>query len=292
MDVMLGQISSNQSNQYLIQLRNISVEFGLRFFTALLILIIGRWVADASKTIVKRGMVQTKIEPTLTSFASNIFYYATLSFFVLAALGRLGIETTSLIAILGAAGLAIGLALQGSLSNFAAGILIILFHPFRAGDWIEAAGINGIVEEIQIFTTVLRTLDNRTVIVPNSKLTDGNIINYSAKGILRVDLVIGVAYEENLAHVKQFAQEVLASHSKVLTDPKPTVGVLELADSSVNLAVRPWTKTEHYWDVYFGVQEALKTRFDEVGISIPFPQRDIRLIEANHDNSLKEAAVR
>ena len=282
---MLGQISSNQANQILLPLRNLSVEFGVRFLIAIVVLIVGRWVADTVKRLVKQAMVRTNIEPTLTSFACNILYYATLSFFVLAALGRLGIETTSLIAILGAAGLAVGLALQGSLSNFAAGILIILFHPFRSGDWVEVAGVSGIVEEIQIFTTVLRTWDNRTVIVPNSKLTNDNIINYSAKGILRVDLVIGVAYEENLANVKRFVQEVLTGYAHVLSDPKPTVGVLELADSSVNLAVRPWVRTEHYWDVYFGVQEALKTRFDEVGISIPFPQRDVHLTRENSENT-------
>ena len=281
----LGQISSAQSNQLLNQFRNISVTFGLQLIVAIIILIVGRWMAAFVKRLLKTLMTKARIEPTLISFASNILYYATLAFFILAALGRLGIETTSLIAVLGAAGLAIGLALQGSLSNFAAGILIILFQPFRVGDWIEASDINGIVEEIQVFTIILRTLDNRTVIIPNSKLTDNNIINYSAKGILRVDLVIGVAYQENLAQVKQLILEVLANQDLVLPEPKPTVGVLELADSSVNLAVRPWTKTENYWNVYFSVQETLKTRFDEVGISIPFPQRDVHLIGSNNGNN-------
>ncbi|NEZ56748.1 mechanosensitive ion channel family protein [Adonisia turfae] len=281
----LGQISSAQSNQLLTQVRNISVDIGLQIIVAIIILIVGRWMASFVKQLIKKLMAKARIEPTLISFASNILYYGTLAFFILAALGQLGIETTSLVAVLGAAGLAIGLALQGSLSNFAAGILIILFQPFRVGDWIEAADINGIVEEIQVFTVILRTLDNRTVIVPNSKLTDNNIINYSAKGILRVDLVIGVAYQENLAKVKQLTLEVLAGQDLVLAEPKPTVGVLELADSSVNLAVRPWTKTENYWNVYFGVQESLKTRFDEVGISIPFPQREVHLIGRNNGNN-------
>ncbi|MEO1509099.1 MAG: mechanosensitive ion channel domain-containing protein [Cyanobacteria bacterium J06633_23] len=274
------QLSPQQINQLFLQLQRLLVDFGLSLIAAILILIIGRWVAGLLRKLLKRLMVKASVEPTLTSFASNIVYYAAISFVIMAALGQLGIETTSLIAVLGAAGLAVGLALQGSLSNFAAGILIILFRPFRVSDWIEAAGISGFVEEIQIFTTILRTLNNRTVIVPNSKLTEDNIINYSTKGVLRVDLVIGVAYEENLARVKQIIHEVLANHPLVLDDPKPVVGVLELADSSVNLVVRPWTSTENYWNVYFNIQEDVKTRFDQVGVTIPFPQQDIHIISS------------
>lgn len=277
------QLSPQQINQLFLQLQQLLVDFGLSLVAAILILIIGRWVAGLLRKLLKRLMVKASVEPTLTSFASNIVYYAAIAFVIMAALGQLGIETTSLIAVLGAAGLAVGLALQGSLSNFAAGILIILFRPFRVGDWIEAAGISGFVEEIQIFTTILRTLNNRTVIVPNSKLTEDNIINYSTKGVLRVDLVIGVAYEENLARVKQIIHEVLANHPLVLDDPKPVVGVLELADSSVNLVVRPWTSTENYWNVYFNIQEEVKTRFDQVGVAIPFPQQDIHIISSKDD---------
>lgn len=272
------QLSPQHLTQLLLYLQRLLVNFGLSLVTAVLILVIGRWGAGLLRKVLKQIMVKASFDPTLTSFASNIVYYAAIAFVIMAALGQLGIETTSLIAVLGAAGLAVGLALQGSLSNFAAGILIILFRPFRVGDWIEAADTNGFVEDIQIFTTVVRTLNNRTVIVPNSNLTEGNIINYSSKGMLRVDLVIGVAYEENLAKVKQLVHEVLANHPLVLSEPAPVVGVLELADSSVNLAVRPWTKTEHYWPVYFGIQEEVKTRFDETGVSIPFPQQDIHII--------------
>lgn len=278
---ILDQLSPQQLNQLFLQLQRLIVEFGLSLIAAILILAIGRWLAGLLRKLLRQLMIKASIEPTLISFASNITYYAAIAFVIMAALGQLGIETTSLIAVLGAAGLAVGLALQGSLSNFAAGILIILFRPFRVGDWIEAAGTNGFVEEIQIFTTVLRTLNNRTVVVPNSKLTEDNIVNYSTKGILRVDLVIGVAYEENLAKVKQLIQEVLAGHPLILDQPKPVVGVLELADSSVNLVVRPWTNTEHYWTVYFSVQEMVKTKFDEVGVTIPFPQQDIHIIPSD-----------
>lgn len=278
---VFDQLSPQHLSQLLLQIQRLLVDFGLRLVAAVLILAVGRWLARLLKRLLKKLMIKATVEPTLTSFASNIIFYATSAFVFMAALGQLGIETTSLIAVLGAAGLAVGLALQGSLSNFAAGILIILFHPFRVGDWIEAAGVSGFVEEIQIFTTSLRTLNNRTVVVPNSKLTDDNIVNYSTKGVLRVDLVIGVAYEENLAKVKQLTQEVLAQHPLVLADPQPMVGVLELADSSVNLAVRPWTKTEHYWAVYFGIQEAVKTKFDEAGVTIPFPQRDIHIVSSD-----------
>lgn len=277
---MLDQASTVQLAQLLTQLQSLSVDFGIRILTASLILLVGRWAAKTLKRLLKKAMVRGKVDPTLTSFACNMAFYGVLAFVVLAALGQVGIETTSIVAILGAAGLAVGLALQGSLSNFAAGVLIILFRPFRVGDWIEAADATGTVEEIQIFTTVLNTLDNRTITVPNSSLMEGNITNYSTKGYLRVDLVVGVAYEENLAKVKQFTQEVLAEHPLVLQDPAPSVSVLELADSSVNLAVRPWTKTENYWEVFGSVQEALKTRFDEVGISIPYPQRDLRLVSS------------
>ncbi|MEO0539824.1 MAG: mechanosensitive ion channel domain-containing protein [Cyanobacteria bacterium P01_A01_bin.105] len=282
---LFEQLSPQQLTQLFLYLQRLLVDFGLGLVTAILILIIGRWAAGLLRKAIKQLMVKTSIEPTLTSFASNIVYYAAIAFVIMAALGQLGIETTSLIAVLGAAGLAVGLALQGSLSNFAAGILIILFRPFRVGDWIEAADTSGFVEEIQIFTTVMRTLNNRTVVVPNSNLTENNIINYSTKGVLRVDLVIGVAYEENLAKVKQLIHEVLANHPLVLSDPKPVVGVLELADSSVNLAVRPWTKTENYWPVYFAVQEEVKTRFDEVGVTIPFPQQDVHIIPSSGSES-------
>ncbi|NEQ29728.1 MAG: mechanosensitive ion channel [Leptolyngbya sp. SIO4C5] len=263
------------------QLQAVSLELMLRLASGIAILFVGRWGAAFLQRLLKRLLFRAGIEPTLIAFAKNIVYYGIVSFAVLIALGQMGIETTSLIAAVGAAGLAVGLALQGSLSNFAAGALIILFHPFRVGDWIEGCEASGYVEDIQLLTTVIRTLDNRTVIVPNSNLMSHNIINYSAQGKLRVDLVVGVAYSEDIDRVKAMVQEELAQDSRVLSEPSPTVGVLELADSSVSLAVRPWTRTEDYWPVYFGTLENLKKRFDREGIKIPFPQRDVHLFQNN-----------
>jgi small conductance mechanosensitive channel len=206
-------------------------------------------------------------------------YIALLVFVVLAALGQLGIQTTSFIAVIGAAGLAIGLALQGSLSNFAAGFLMIIFRPFKVGDYIEGAGVAGTVEVIQIFTTQLKTPDNKTVIIPNAALTAGNITNYSAKGTRRVDLVFGIGYGDDIDHAKNVIMDVLAKEERILKDPATTIGVVELADSSVNFAVRPWVKADDYWNVYFNLTENIKKSFDSEGISIPFPQRDVHMYE-------------
>ena len=206
-------------------------------------------------------------------------YIALLTFVVIAALAQLGIQTTSFIAIIGAAGLAVGLALQGALANFAAGFLMIIFRPFKTGHYIEGAGVAGVVEEIHVFTTQLRTPDNKTVIIPNAKLMGDNIINYSAKETRRVDLLIGVSYTDDLQKVRKVLQGILEKDDRVLKDPAPMIAVKEFADSSVNFVVRVWVKTENYWDVYFDTTENVKKRFDAEGISIPFPQRDVHLYE-------------
>jgi small conductance mechanosensitive channel len=213
----------------------------------------------------------------LTGFVRNLTYMGLLTFVILAAVGQLGVQTTSFIAVLGAAGFAVGLALQGSLGNFASGVLIMIFRPFKSGDFVEAGGTMGIVEAIQIFTTTLRTGDNKTIIVPNGQITSGTITNYSAKDTRRVDLVIGVSYGDDLDKVRRVIEEVIAAEGRVLSEPEPTIGVLELADSSVNFAVRPWVKSSDYWPVYFGLMESFKKRFDQEGISIPFPQQDVYL---------------
>ncbi len=200
-------------------------------------------------------------------------------FVVLAALSQVGIQTTSFIAIIGAAGLAIGLALQGSLANFAAGFLLIIFRPFKVGDFIEAGGVSGSVESIQIFTTTLTTPDNKTVIVPNSNIYSGNITNYSAKETRRVDLVVGVSYDADLSQVKAILNEIAANDERVMSDPEPVIAVSELADNSVNLVMRMWTKTADYWGVYFDATETVKVRLDEAGVGIPYPQRDVHLYE-------------
>ncbi len=264
-----------------LQMQALVLEFGLRLIAAIAIFAIGRWLAKQLRRLIKRLMNRTPLNPNLISFTSNFAEYGITAFVILAALGQLGIETTSLVAILGAAGLAVGLALQGSLSNFAAGLLIVFFHPFRVGDWIEGGGESGFVEDIQLFTTMMRRLDNKTVIIPNNSLTANNIVNYSTKGVLRVDLVVGVAYHEDIDRVKQVITAALAQDERILQDPPPMIGVLELADSSVNFAVRPWTRTEHYWPVYFTAYENIKKKLDAEGISIPFPQRDVYLYQKN-----------
>lgn len=207
--------------------------------------------------------------------------WALIIFVVIAALGQLGIQTASFVAIVGAAGPAIGLALQGSLANFAAGVLILIFRPFKVGDFVEVAGVSGAVQNIQIFTTELHTPDNKKVIVPNGGVISGNITNYSANNTRRVDLVFGIGYSEDIDVAKTLLQTVLAAEPKVLQDPAPTIGVVELADSSVNLVCRPWVNTADYWDVYFNVTEAVKKALDAGGISIPFPQRDLHLHHVN-----------
>ncbi len=252
--------------------------FGLKIVAAIVIFVVGRWVAKFVRRILERLLRRSdKVDNTLVAFVGNLTYVILLIFIIVAALGQLGVQTASLVALLGAAGLAIGLALQGSLANFAAGILLIIFRPFKVEDLIEAAGVTGIVEKIEIFTTQLKTLDNKSIIIPNAKLTGDNIVNYTKKDTRRVDLIVGVSYEDKIDKVKEVINEVLHAEEMVLKDPSPTVAVYEMADSSVNFVVRPWVKTENYWNVYFNVTENIKKEFDAKGITIPFPQRDIHL---------------
>jgi small conductance mechanosensitive channel len=206
-----------------------------------------------------------------------------LAFVIIAAISQIGVQTTSLIAVVGAAGLAVGLALQGSLSNFASGVLIVLFRPYKVGDFVEAAGISGAVEAVQILTTVLKTGDNKRVIVPNSQIMDSVITNYSANKRRRIDMVIGVSYDDDLNKVRKTLKELVAADERILTDPTCTIAVAELADSSVNFVLRPWVITADYWDVKFDLTEAIKIRFDDVGISFPFPQQDVHLYQAPAD---------
>jgi len=253
--------------------------YGLKVIAAIVVFIVGRLIAKGLTKFVENLMNKRQLDSTIVSFVVNMTYVALLVFVILAALGQLGIQTTSFIAVIGAAGLAIGLALQGSLANFAAGFLMIIFRPFKVGDYIEGAGVAGTVEAIQIFTTQLRTPDNKTVIIPNAALTAGNITNYSAKGTRRVDLVFGIGYGDDIDHAKKVIMDVLAKEERILKDPTTTIGVVELADSSVNFAVRPWVKGDDYWNVYFNLTENIKKSFDSEGISIPFPQRDVHMYE-------------
>lgn len=251
--------------------------YGLKVIMAAAILVIGRFAAIGIRSLVRRVMTKGRVEKTLVSFITNLAFIAVMAFVIIAALGQLGVQTASFVAVLGAAGLAIGLALQGSLANFAAGILMMIFKPFKVGDYVEAGGTSGAVVAIGIFTTELKSPDNKKVIVPNSKVTGDNITNFTANDKRRVDMVAGVSYSDNLDKVRKVLEGILAEDKRILKNPAPTIGVLELADSSVNFAVRPWVKTADYWDVYFATQEKIKKRFDAEGISIPFPQQDVHV---------------
>ena len=253
--------------------------YGLKVLAAIIILILGRWIAGLVRSLVQKVLKKREIDHTIVSFVGSLSYVALMTFVVIAALARLGIQTASFIAIIGAAGLAIGFALQGSLSNFAAGFLLIVFRPYKAGDYIEGGGTAGIVEELHMFTTKLRTPDNKIVIVPNLKMTGDNIINYSARESRRVDMVFGVSYNADLQKVKQVLQDILNKDERVLKDPAPQIAVSELADNSVNFVIRPWVKTADYWSVFFDTTETVKKRFDAEGIGIPYPQRDVHMYQ-------------
>lgn len=259
------------------QIQELLTVYGLKIIAALAIFIIGKMIANAMKSGVAKAMHKAGSDPILISFTCNIIYAALLAFILIAALAQVGIQTTSFIAILGAAGLAIGLALQGSLSNFASGVLMIIFRPFKQGDFIEGAGVSGIVEELHIFNTVMRTGDNKTIIIPNSGLMNGNIINYSTKPTRRIDLVFGIGYDDDIKKAKLIFEELMQNDERILAEPAPQVGLSELGDSSVNFVVRPWVKSADYWDVLFDMNERVKLRFDKEGLSIPYPQQDLHL---------------
>jgi len=259
------------------QIRQLLAVYGLNVLSAVAILVLGKIAAGWVRRLIRRLMAGRQADRTLTGFVCNICYAAMMSFVIIAAVSKLGVQTASFVAILASAGLAVGLALQGSLSNFAAGVLLVVLKPFRDGDYVEGAGTSGIVEEISIFTTVLRTADNKKVIVPNSRLMGDNIVNYTARNVRRLDMVVGVSYGDDIDRVKRVVSEVLAADPRVLPEPAPVVGLLEMADSSLRFAVRPWVRTDDYWDAWFGLNEALKKRFDAEGITIPFPQTDVHI---------------
>jgi small conductance mechanosensitive channel len=251
--------------------------YGLQLIAAILIFVIGKWIARLLSNAIEKLMTRSNVEPTLVTFIKNLAYIGLLSFVIIAALGKLGIQTASFIAVLGAAGLAVGLALQGSLANFAAGVMILVFRPFKVGQFIIAAGEMGTIKEIGIFTTTLATPDNVRLIMPNAQLIAGSIKNYSANETRRVDLVIGVSYKDDIKKAKQIIMDVIQSAPKVLKDPGPVVAVHELAESSVNFVVRPWVNSSDYWEVYFYLTENIKLALDRSGITIPFPQRDVHV---------------
>jgi len=265
-------------NKYVEMLQTLAMSYGLQLIAAIVIFVIGKLLAKVLSRALGRAMQRAKTDEILVKFVVNIAYAALLAFVILAALAQLGIQTTSFIAILGAAGLAIGLALQASLSNFAAGVMLIIFRPFKVGDFIEAAGTSGVVEEILIFSTKMKSPDNKQLYVPNGSILSGTIVNYSAKQQRRVDMVFGCGYGDDIKKAKALLEKIVADNPLVLDDPAATIGVLELGDNSVNFAVRPWVNTPDYWDARCQITQAVKQGFDEAGISIPFPQRDVHLI--------------
>lgn len=252
-------------------------KFGWRILGALVIFLMGRLVARWVSQLVEKALIKTRVDETLAKFAKHLTSIGILVFVVIAALNVAGVKTTEVAVALGAAALAVGLALQGSLANFASGFLMIVFRPFKVGDLVEAAGVLGTVEEIQIFNTIVNTPDNVWVIIPNGNITGANIKNYTANGTRRVDLVVGVSYEDDLKRAREVIEQVLGGDERILKDPAPTVAVSELGDSSVNFVVRPWVKPTDYWDVYFGITAKIKMALDENGISIPYPQRDVHI---------------
>jgi small conductance mechanosensitive channel len=254
--------------------------YGMRIIGALAILVIGRMIVGLFTKLLHRMMEKTGLEATLTKFLTTVVRIALMMFVLMAALNTLGVQTTGVVAVIGAAGLAIGFALQGSLSNFASGVILIVLRPIKVGDLVEAGGALGVIKEIHIFNTIMISLDNKRVIIPNSKITGDNIVNYSAEGMLRIDMVFGIHYGDHIPKAKDILMKILQEDPRVLKDPAPMVAVSELGDSSVNFVVRPYVKVEDYWGVRFDTTEKVKMTFDENGVTIPFPQRDVHLYQA------------
>ena len=259
----------------------IAADFGLRVLYAVLIIVIGRWVVKLLLKIIKAALEKTTVEETVRIFAVNLLNTLLMVIIFIAAINQLGIETTSIIAMLGAAGLAIGLSLQGSLANFAAGILIVIFKPYKVGDYIEAGSAAGTVLDIQIFSTVLKTPDNKIVIVPNGIIMKDSVVNYTDQATRRVDIVASCGYEDDIDKVKEILKDILNQEDRILAEPEPRIAVSELADNSVNFIVRPWVNSSDVLSVKYSILEQIKKRFDAEGISIPYPQRDVHIY--NHD---------
>ena len=255
--------------------------WGLRMTGALAVLIIGRFGCGVARKSVRRAMESRSVDASLIPFVSNLVYFVLFATVVIAVLGMFGIETTSLIALLGTAGLAIGLAVQGTLSNFSSGVMLLLFRPFHVGDYIDAAGVAGTVSEIGVFSTVLNTPDNVRIIVPNSGIFGATIKNYSANDTRRNDIVLGISYDDDISTAIATVNAVLRKDSRILSDPEPLVAVSELSDSSVNLVIRPWCRRDDYWSLRYDLIRKLKEELEQAGCTIPYPQRDVHLHQVN-----------
>jgi small conductance mechanosensitive channel len=251
------------------------IPWGINIVMALAIFIIGKMVVNTLTSVLSKVLSKSKMDDILVNFVTSIIRTILLLFVVIAALDRLGVDTTSLIALLGAAGLAVGLALQGSLQNFASGVMLIVFRPFKAGDFVEVAGTAGVVETISIFSSTMRTGDNREIIIPNGSIYGGTITNFSARDTRRIDMTFGIGYDDDIKKAKELLEAIVTADERVLPEPKTVIAVSELANSSVNFVVRPWVKTGDYWAVKWDLTEQVKLQFDQAGISIPYPQMDV-----------------
>ncbi|WP_250656668.1 mechanosensitive ion channel family protein [Alkalimarinus coralli] len=274
MDDLFG--SSEQANEIIQTLWTLCLTYAPKLLLALLTLVIGLWLINKVVKLTL-GKMESSVDPTLHKFIGSLVSVGLKGLLLISVASMVGIATTSFIAVLGAAGLAIGLALQGSLSNFAGGVLILIFKPFKVGDLIQGGGHLGVVKEIQIFNTILTTADNRRIIIPNGVLSNDSLINVNVEPTRRVDFVFGIGYDDDIKKTKEILQRIADNDSRVLKDPAPTIVLSELADSSVNFTVRLWVNTADYWGVYFDTHEAVKVAFDAEGISIPFPQQDVHM---------------
>ncbi|MEX2123827.1 MAG: mechanosensitive ion channel domain-containing protein [Woeseia sp.] len=261
------------------KMQTVGFDLGINLVAALVIFFVGRTIVGLLNKGIRGLMKSRSVDPILVSFVSSMIYWGLMAFVIIAAITKIGIQTASLIAVVGAAGLAVGLALQGSLANFAAGVLIVIFRPYRVGDAIEAAGVSGSVVEVQLLTTILNSGDNKQIIVPNGQIMDSIITNYSAYPTRRVDMIVGVSYDDDIDKVRDTIKVLIEADERIHKNPECEIAVGDLAESSVNFNVRPWVNTEDYWAVKFDLTENIKKRFDDVGISIPYPQRDIHIIE-------------
>jgi small conductance mechanosensitive channel len=280
MEEKLSLFSASDVERYI---NDYAIPWGINILMALAIYVIGRIVVGFILSVFRRLMAKSKYDNMLVDFLEAILSAILMLFVIVASLDQLGVDTTSLVAILGAAGLAIGLSLQDSLKNFAAGVMLLVFKPFKAGDFVEAAGTAGSIVKIGIFTTTMNTPDNKEIIVPNGNIYGGNITNYSARDTRRVDMVVGIGYDADLLKAKRILEEMVAADERILAEPEPKIAVSELADSSVNFVVRPWVNSADFWGVKFDFTENVKLRFDEEGISIPFPQMDVHLHKADSE---------
>ena len=277
----MEEISTEQMSGYMDTAVEMGMTYGPQLILAIVVLIVGLWIIKRVIRLMGAGMERSNTEPTLAKFLCNLSSVGLKALLLISVASMIGIETTSFIAVLGAAGLAIGLALQGSLANFAGGVLVLMFRPYKVGDFVEAQGVMGTVHEIQIFNTIMKTPDNKVIIVPNGAISNGIITNFSMEATRRVDFVFGIGYSDDIAKAKATIERLVKEDSRALSDPEPMIVVSELADSSVNITTRVWVNAADYWGLFFDLTEKVKLTFDQEGISIPFPQRDVHVIQEN-----------